>query len=263
MKTQRRHDLETNTLARELARWIDRIKPYSKAVTGILVAVMVVFATVWFLSQQTSQTEAAAWDAYYLATEGGRPNLEELAKLADEHGGTSVEQWAELARADSQLQIGTRLLFRDKNEATNFLNQAIAQYQHLQDTVGSEMLRQRATFNLARAYEALGRLEDAIGAYREVDGTFRQMATERLEVLQQKSSKEFYDWFVQAKLPEPGVAGNAPGIPGQGPPFTLEGPGNTAQPRTEKTPSDRSRSPKTGPSGDDAPTGDDKAPAGR
>lgn len=225
MKTERRHELETNWLARQLARWIDQLKPYGKAVTGVLVAAVVVGTSVWFFSQQTSQTEAAAWDAYYLATEGGRPNLDELAKLAVEHAGTSVQQWAELARADSQLQIGTRLLFRDKQEAANLINQAIAEYEQIRKSVQSEPLRQRATFNLARAYEALGKLDDAIRTYQQVEGAFREMAQARLEVLEQKSSKQFYDWFAQAELPQPGVSETDPGTPGQAPPFRLDGPG--------------------------------------
>ena len=38
MKTERRHELETNTLSKKLAQWIELVKPYSKVCGGVLVA---------------------------------------------------------------------------------------------------------------------------------------------------------------------------------------------------------------------------------
>src|SRR3990172_9256397 len=111
MKTERRHVLETNVLAKELALWIDWVKPYAKFLVGVLLAAAVVFAVVNLVSRQSSRTEAAAWDAYYVATEGSRRNPDELLSVAASYAGTSVEPWAKLAWADGHLRQGSRLLF--------------------------------------------------------------------------------------------------------------------------------------------------------
>ena len=106
MKTERRHELETNTLAKELARWVEAAKPYSKVVGGLLVAALVIAALAMFVRRQSASAEAVAWDAYYQATEGGRPSLDELLDVADTHRGASVEPWARIAWADAQLLVG-------------------------------------------------------------------------------------------------------------------------------------------------------------
>ena len=38
MKTERRHELQTNVLADSLARWIDKAKPYSRAALAVLIS---------------------------------------------------------------------------------------------------------------------------------------------------------------------------------------------------------------------------------
>lgn len=191
MKTERRHDLQTNELAKELSRWIERIKPYSKAVGGVIIAAAVIVAVAAFLTTRTSKTEAAAWDAYIEATSGGSQNLDALEAVAVEYGGTSVEHWAVLAQADAQLQIGSRMLFHDKKEAKRYLHDAADAYVKLAAVNNQVLIVERATFGLARAYEALGDLKAAGEQYLNVKGAFREMAEQRAEVLERDDVKDF------------------------------------------------------------------------
>ena len=41
MKTERRHELQTNVLADSLARWIEAVKPYSRAALAVVIALVV------------------------------------------------------------------------------------------------------------------------------------------------------------------------------------------------------------------------------
>ncbi|HUT88937.1 MAG TPA: hypothetical protein VMY37_05550 [Thermoguttaceae bacterium] len=94
------------------------------------------------------------------------------------------------------------------------------------------MLHERATFGLARAYEALagtrqsqGELDKAIESYEELiakwpNGMYREPATRRLEELRQQETKSLYDKFAQFD-PKPALP-DLPGLPGEKPPFSLD-----------------------------------------
>ena len=66
MKTERRHELETNQLADSLGHWADAIRPYANSIlVGILA--LVVAAAVYRAQRRTAAETAAAWDEYFAA----------------------------------------------------------------------------------------------------------------------------------------------------------------------------------------------------
>lgn len=93
-------------------------------------------------------------------------------------------------------------------------------------------LHERATFGLARAYEALagtrqsqGELEKAMESYEAVvakwpNGAYREVAARRLEELRHEETKSLYDKFAQFE-PRPAQP-DVPGLPGARPPFRLD-----------------------------------------
>lgn len=222
MKTGRRHELETNELAQHISRGIDAIKPYSKAVTGVILAVLVVVAAYLMLGRQSTASQEAGWNDYWLASLGGRVSPEDLESVADAHRGTSVEDWARLSAADVELEIGTRLLFRDKQAGRRRLLNAEDMYAALREKSGLDAVRQRATYGMARVYEALGRLDDAQQTYAEVEGAFRSLASARAEFLRERQVRSFYDWFAEAEPPAPDLS-SQPGTPGVRPDVSIEG----------------------------------------
>jgi hypothetical protein len=131
-----------------------------------------------------------------------------------------VEPWARIAWADGQLLFGSRILFRSREEATQFLGRAIDAYLELQGDDQHEMVRQRATYGLARAYESLSRLDEAREAYLDLSGAFADAARNRAATLDEQESRRFYDWLVQAELPPP-VSPEDPGVPGRKPDFSV------------------------------------------
>ena len=222
MKTERRHDLETNLLARKMAGWVNQIKPYSNAM-GVVAVALVVALVGWFLlSRQSAGRESVAWNDYFFATLGRPIDPAKLQATAQQHSGSPVAHWANLAWADSQLQLGTQALFVNKPQARNNLQQAIDAYRLLETSSAPQLIRDRASYGLARAFESLGRVDDARRQYMTVQGTFAEMARARADSLDRTEIRQFYDWFANAEPPVPPMTGGL-GIPGQRPIFGLEG----------------------------------------
>jgi hypothetical protein len=55
MKTERRHELQTNQLADSLAHWIEAVRPYSRAGLALVVAVAVSIFAWGYLSVSNSR----------------------------------------------------------------------------------------------------------------------------------------------------------------------------------------------------------------
>ncbi len=115
-------------------------------------------------------------------------------------------------------------LFLNKADANEALRQASDRYRDLLTEFPQPMLQARATFGLARTYEAQGDLKKAVGRYEEVvkswpDGTYAALAAQRLDDLARPDVKEWYDKFDEFD-PEP--LASAPGIPGKRPDFDTD-----------------------------------------
>ncbi len=224
MKTERRHELQTNYLANRLAVWIEWVKPYSSVLTlsVILALAIVVFAS--YFSRRSSEKSVAAWDAYFQQSEAGMLEREQLLKAANDFEGTAIEDWALLAAGDAALQRGAMALFRDKKEAARFLNAACDDYRALKNNARSRLVQQRAAFSLAMALESHNKIDDAVQAYRDVQGTLAEAATQRVARLEKgERQRAFYDWFASAKLP---VTPSSDGVskPGTRPLFEADDP---------------------------------------
>ena len=227
MKTSRRHELQTNELADSLARWIDRIKPYSRALTALVLAIVVAILAWGWLSAQRSSASADGWNAVFSAL-NSRNSSEELANVSSLYAGTPASVWSRVVLADQQLNAGTNQLFANKGGAREELRKAIEQYRAIQLDTREPILLQRATFGLARAHEALGTpndLESARKEYRSIaeqwpDSPYAKDASQRADDLDREATKSFYDWLARYEPPAP--LSNEPGIPGARPDFLTD-----------------------------------------
>ena len=96
MKTERRHDLESNTLAGYLTKFFEQVRPYS---TLLLVAVIVVvglLALFSFLQTSRAARQSEAWNAYNVAIEQPQVDLDALKQAAEENAGDSMANWANI-----------------------------------------------------------------------------------------------------------------------------------------------------------------------
>ena len=198
MKSERRHELEHNELADWIGKTILAIKPYQNLILGVLILLLVggvVFA--WWRNHSGTQT-AEAWDQFCKALDSRDPA--KLNEIIEQYPNTHVAHCAALVVADMHLNMGCERRFENNALASQELIKATKLYKVVLDPrEGSRnaLLREQATFGLARAYEASGDLDKAVEYYQQVKGAYAAQAQSRLNDLAKHSTKEWYDRFAR------------------------------------------------------------------
>jgi tetratricopeptide (TPR) repeat protein len=213
MKTERRHELQTNVLADWLGDVVSDIQPYWKVILAVVVAALAAVFTLIYLSIRQSEHEGAAW-ATFVETIGSAKRGEEIERVAEKHPGTRAALWATLSASDVYLQEGQEQLFIDRDKAFEQIDKAIAGYRKVSEQGKDTLMRSRALLGLGSAYEARDNLDRAVEAYDQIvktwpDSVAGKAAKKRLDDLNKKSTVGFYAWFFNAK-PKPRSAAPPP-----------------------------------------------------
>lgn len=255
MKTERRHDLETNDLAVRITDGIEKLKPYSGHLVGValaLVALMV--AGSWWNSYSNSK-QKEAWDAFSVAYDTTDPELVSLRRVADqsEYAGTAMQEWAYITWADRQVLLASSSYLIDREAALDRLRQVEGVYEQLMSGAVDPQIQNRARFGLARVYEMQNKLDEARRNYSLVQGDLQPIASERAMQLESAEVQEACNWLASAELPKRDLTGAA-GTPGERPNFEADLP--TATPDAS-APDMRSLEEILGAAGEDA-AGEDR-----
>jgi hypothetical protein len=231
MKTERRHDLESNELARWTAARIEKIKPYSTLlVSGVVVLLgTMVIGSMW--SSVSESEQEAAWDAYALAINTSDMEMHDVQRVAtdDAHAGTVMQEWAFIIWADRQLILASQAYLIDRTYTEDLLRRVVTVYEQLAETAGDEQLRNRAHYGLGQVYEMQNRLDEARRQYDLVQGDLEAIARVRADHMLAPGIKETYDWLATAELPGSALP-NAPGTPGSRPAFEADLPDASSMP---------------------------------
>lgn len=218
-------ELEGNALADGLGDVIDAIRPHLRAIAlAGLGLVLAAVAWMW-MQQQRAALEARSWDDYLLAVRPVDPAA--LAEVITAHPGTAAAGWARLWQAEISLDEGSQLLFVDRARATPKLEDAASLYAGVLAARPSGLLAERATFGLAKANEALGKIDEARAGYEAVvdehpDGLLAGPGRQRIAALSGNGTREWYDWFASQRMTPPAAPsadGPILGVPGEGLPF--------------------------------------------
>ena len=238
MKNERRHELQTNELAVWLARWIEKIKPYSKAIAGVAILAVTIVCAVGYVNGRNQTGEGDAWTEYFEAYAINNP--ERFRDVADRFPNTEPGMWALQSVGDGELATGAEQLFRDQSAAKESLENAKQIYAQVAESSKGRMLKPRAIFGSGQAMEALGEFDGAKEKYSEIvkgsepNGEFpssivAQLAQQRLDALKQPTVENWYKWFagqkpIQSPLNRPGLFQDLPNLPEQ-PNLNLPNPG--------------------------------------
>jgi hypothetical protein len=231
MKSEHRHQLETNWLAKRLNVVIERFGPYASTVAGIVVAIVLVMLVWLYVAGSSSARHSEAWDEFNQAILEPRPNVERLRVVAEEHSGTEMQLLADVTWADSQVWLAARNYLYDRTGAMQALEKATSRYESVLGTSNDERLLNRARLGLARIHELRGELDKARAEYLKVGGGYEQYAKAQAERLATPESKETYAWLAKAQPPRPTSAFGA-GAPLKTPEFSagdLDLPGETPE----------------------------------
>ena len=235
MKSEHRHELETNTLARHLSKWIDSSKPYAQAAALGAFAIVVGLLLWSWIGRSSTGRQDKDWLDYNIAVEGPEPDLELLKKSAEDHADTPVGALSELTWADGQLFRASNSYLTSKTNSKEFLEGATKAYEELIRTASDPLLVSRAHFGLGRAYEMQPDLEKAKSEYAKVTGPFEPLAQQRLERLKSSQAAPAIEWLATAEAPRR-VMPTGPGTPGVRPDFQVDDLA-TPEAETEATPS--------------------------
>lgn len=214
MKSEHRHDLQTNDLGKLMVQAEPFVEKYGvKAIVAVGVIFVLVLGYFSWSSSRTGQ-EAEGWTRLAACT-----STADFETVAEDFSGTKVAQWALVHAAESHLQSGIRSSFTDRSAGDRDLADAKEQFQKLLDSASTlPEIRERALFGMARAEESGsdGDLKNASELYTKLiqeypESIFRKLAEQRVKpvegekvaVLDQEETKNFYKWF-HAQNPKPG-----------------------------------------------------------
>lgn len=228
MKAQHRHELQTNQLAELLEAQIDKVKPYTQAIIGVVVAAMVLLGVYFYLRHMDRSAEQAASDQLVAAIQPGIDQIRDLQATIENHPDTQQATIAQLVMGEELLRAGADQLFTNKAEGNKNLGKAADAFLAAESGAKDQMLKAWALFGLGRAHESQGKLDQARKDYERLkkeypNSSLADDAEQHLKNLDKQSTKEFYDWFAKQD-PRPVDLQREPGIPGQKPIFDLSDP---------------------------------------
>jgi hypothetical protein len=217
MKSQHRHELETNWLAQHTGQWLKKIEPYYSLILGAIAAVAVLFVGLSYFSGASAARQSEAWNTYNQAVESIPPNLVTLRESAEEYPDSPMQQWADITWADGQVWLASTSYVQNRPTTMDALGRAAGVYQSLLQETEDPLIAGRAHFGLGRVYELQSELEKARNEYLAVTGPFTRLAELRAKDLEGQEAKDTYAWLATAEGPRRAPIG--PGTPGQRPAF--------------------------------------------
>ena len=217
MKTDRRHELQTNVLADWIGKHLSQWEAHSKTIIALvlLVAAAAIAGTV--LVQQQAARAQVGWNHFFQAF--GDRDPEALGRVAVANQGTTPGDWALLAEADLKLSEGIGDLYTNRTNAKENLEQAERTYLTIESLASEDLLRERAWFGLGQVYESLADIDKAKQYYGKLISSsptsgLGKEAARRTKDLSDPATEKWYNWFAK-QTPRP------PSIPGMGGDFGL------------------------------------------
>lgn len=204
MKSEHRHELAENDLAKYITRALKKIEPYQNQILLGMLVITVVIVSAVLLTRSTSADKSGGFAALVNCE-----TADDYKGVAEQFPGTIAGHWARLRSGEKFLQEGIRLSISDRAQATDRLEEAEEAFDKLlQDQTVNSEVRLKALYGMAMTLESLGDdTAKSIAAYQALidefpDSRYRPLADERIADLEKGSTQEFYAWF-QAQNPSP------------------------------------------------------------
>jgi hypothetical protein len=210
MKSQHRHDLQTN----ELGKVADKVATSfggffelhgNRIMIGFCVVSLAAAGLIYKYKLDQAH-EAAAWRDLSKAS-----RAEDYAGVWERNPGTIAARWARVHEGESRLEEGVQLLFTNLESGMNELKLAREALQRVIDEQATPPeIRERAVFSLARCLESMsnGTESDAVKTYQMLlrefpESIYKKSAENRIAALNTGSGQEFYSWFATYPRPKP------------------------------------------------------------
>jgi hypothetical protein len=206
MKSEHRHDLQTNELGKIAERLTAFLEVHgNRLMIGVCVVSLLASAMIYWVRTRRNN-EAAAWRELAGAVAANR--ADDFYDVWNGNQGTTVGQWARVHEGETRLANGVEQLFSNLDLGTEEVKKARAAFQAVVDERRSPReVRERGLLGLGRALESLSEPAEAVKVYETLvkefkDSIYKNDAQERIDVLK-KSGPEFYAWFTKFDRPKP------------------------------------------------------------
>jgi tetratricopeptide (TPR) repeat protein len=222
MKSNRRHELQTNELADWLGERVERLKPHVVTITlGAALVLGLLLGGIWYFGSE-DQASAQTWGSYFGAFNQREPG-KALEKLAADKPRAAAALWALQSLGDMNLAQGAALLFSNRAEAQTLLQKAEANYKQIIASPASDAsLKARAQLGLGKVYESLCKPDEASKYYEQVaesnkDSTIGKVAAVAAARMKDERDTSLLAWFAQQTpkkpAPLPGFGSSGPKLP--------------------------------------------------
>ncbi len=206
MKSERRHDLSENYLAKWIASTFEKIAPYQNAIYWSIITVLVVICLVMVWTNYVGMSQAKAWSDYL--PDLNTFDVEKLEALTDKYTSGDVAVRIRLSVGEILSAEGCQLIFSNREEAPGKLEKALGFFLAAEGMVSDNNdLAEQVAFGMAVTHEGLaavrtgqGDLDSAKECYEKIvtrwpNGVYSQSAKKKLAYLQSDAAKRFYDYF--------------------------------------------------------------------
>lgn len=212
MKSERRHELQTNTLADRIGDEMNTHGERLKLVGAGLIALFAIIFAYLYISQQSEARLASRWSLFFQAvnsTDRGAA-LERVAEefKSSNRVNSKPALWTLQSLADIKLAIGAATRFTNKEDSLKDLEIAKQNFGIVRDISDNPLMRLRATYGLAQTHEALCEPEEAKKLYEEVkqqagDSALATAAEEAISRIDQLQADNWYVWFKEQDVVKP------------------------------------------------------------
>lgn len=227
MKSDRRHELQTNELANWIGRQYERHQGHLPTFLWGVLAVVAIIVLIGVWRSRSSYSVAGAWEDFYqIGNADPKVRPKRLKELAEKYPNTQIALWARLDLADQLCYDGHAKLDIDRTIATTHLREAQQTYALvLQNPKAVPEMIRRAALAEAKCWELMGDREKAIETYQSVAKRFANShpelsadAASRASELEQPEAADFYKWLAEYTPPASKPL-NIPGLGSMFPPI--------------------------------------------
>jgi tetratricopeptide (TPR) repeat protein len=193
-----RHELQKNELASYLHKINTSIEPYSKLIAVGVGALIIGGIALGLYRSKVSGDRSDA--TLQLIQAVGSSNAEQLQLVGDSYPSTPSAAWSRLYEGNAHLADGIRSLYSDREDAEARLGDARSAFNAAMVGSSDPLLLSRAHFGNARVAESLGKIDEAIEAYKKCiqaneSEAMVNKAKDRIAALSQPQTKDFLVWF--------------------------------------------------------------------
>lgn len=209
--TERQPEPQAEEPLNDVSDVLSQIAPYWRTIAGVSAVVVTAVVLYGITSTMRQSAEESAWASYFDAV--GNSDANALQIVAENSSG-KVVPWAYQSAAQSKLIEATQNLYTDRELAKTGFEEAIDGFtKAISRSEDTPLLNQRSLWGLAQAHEGLNTPDKAKATYERLqerwpESPLAKRAQERIAMLDDSSTKDFYTWFF-AQTPTPPPAFDA------------------------------------------------------